>query len=406
MRFGTRAYGGDWLRGPTVGLGVDVARPLKGVRVLALEQAISSPLCTRHLADLGARVIKVEHPRGGDSTRHYDQVVHGSGAHFVWLNAGKESIALDLTLGSDRDVLEQLIEETDVFISNLAPGALLRLGLSTDSLAARFPALIVVDISGYGQGGPLSERKAYDLLIQSESGSCRMTGWPGSPAKPGIPITDIGTALYALSAILTALFVRERTGAGAVIPIAMFDVAAEMMGFALNQFIHTGIEPQPVGMGSPMVAPYAAYDTMDGHVVVLGTTSDREWRILAEEVMERPDLASNPGFSSNSDRLARREDLDGLIQEWCALHTLQDIQRRADAAGIGQARLNGVGDLADHEQLRSRDRWMTVMTPGGAAPALRPPALSDAWSFVPGAVPGLGEHSEAIRAELAKRAGP
>ena len=383
-----------------------MARPLKGVRVLALEQAISSPLCTRHLADLGARVIKVEHPQGGDSTRHYDRVVHGLSAHFVWLNAGKESIALNLSVESDRDVLEQLIEESDVLISNLAPGALSRLGLSTRSLAARFPALIVVDISGYGQGGPLSERKAYDLLIQSESGSCALTGWPESPAKPGIPMADVGTALYALSAILAALFVRERTGEGAVIPIAMFDVAAEMMGFALNQFIHTGIEPQPVGMGSPMVAPYAAYDTSDGHIVVLGTTSDREWRILAEQVMGRPDLASNPDYARNSDRVARRGELDGLIQEWCALHTLQDIQHRADAAGIGTARLNGVGDLVDHEQLRSRDRWISVMTPGGAAPALRPPALSDAWSFAPGAVPELGEHTDAIRAELARKSAP
>ncbi len=381
-----------------------MGRPLQGVNVLALEQAISAPLCTRHLADLGARVIKVEHPRGGDSTRHYDHIIHGLSAHFVWLNAGKESIALDLSLDGDRETLEQLIGRTDVFVSNLAPGALSRLGLSTDSLAERYPALIIVDISGYGRGGPLSERRAYDLLIQSESGSCRLTGWPGNPAKPGIPIADIGTALYAFSAILAALFVRQRTGLGAVIPVAMFDVAAEMMGFALNQYIHTGIEPEPVGMGSPMVAPYAAYETLDGHVVVLGTTSDHEWRRFAEKVLERPELAEDPGYARNRDRVARRGELDDLIQDWCALHTLEDIQRRADAAGVGQARLNGVRDLAAHEQLRSRDRWVSVMTPGGPVAALRPPALSEEWSFTPGSVPDLGQHTEAIRAELAGEA--
>ncbi len=243
--------------------------PLSGITVLGLEQAIAAPLCTRHLADLGARVIKIEQPGFGDATRHYDRAVRGLGAHFVWLNHGKESAALDLTDESDLDVFAGLLERADVVVSNLGPGALGRLGLAPETLLERYPRLIVVDISGYGRGGPLDHKRAYDLLVQAEAGSCAITGRPGEPAKPGIPIADVGTALYAYSSVLAALYDRERTGRGTVIPIAMLDVVAEMMGFALNQVIHTGTEPEPVGMGSPMIAPYGSYPTADAQTAVL-----------------------------------------------------------------------------------------------------------------------------------------
>jgi len=374
--------------------------PLTGITVLALEQAIAAPLCTRHLADLGARVIKIEQPGTGDASRHYDSAVRGLGSHFVWLNHGKESAALDLTEPADRDVFTKLLDRADVLVSNLAPGALGRLDLDPATLTEIYPRLIIVDISGYGRGGPLDHKRAYDLLVQSEAGSCAITGLPGQPAKSGIPVADIGTALYAYSSVLAALYQREHTGRGAVIGVAMLDVAAEMMGFALNQVLHGGGEPQPVGMGSPIVAPYGAYPTADGQTAVLGTTSDREWRRLTNDLLDRPDLAEDPRYARNQDRVDHRAELDQIVGEWCAQRDLAEIQRRADAAGIGNARLNGVRDLADHEQLRQRGRWRDVGTPAGPVPALLPPALAQDWPPVSGRVPALGEHTAAIRAEV------
>jgi crotonobetainyl-CoA:carnitine CoA-transferase CaiB-like acyl-CoA transferase len=374
--------------------------PLSGITVLALEQAIAAPLCTRHLADLGARVIKIEQPGTGDASRHYDGVVRGLAAHFVWLNHGKESAALDLAEPADRSVFTALLERADVLVSNLAPGALGRLGLAPGELAESYPRLIIVDISGYGRGGPLDHKRAYDLLVQSEAGSCAITGLPGQPAKSGIPVADIGTALYAYSSVLAALYERERTGRGAVIGVAMLDVAAEMMGFALNQVLHGGGEPQPVGMGSPIVAPYGAYPTADGQTAVLGTTSDREWRRLTNDLLERPDLADDPRYAHNDDRVRHRAELDQLVGEWCARRDLAEIQRRADEARLGNARLNSVRDLAEHEQLKRRGRWREVGSPAGPVPALLPPALAASWPVISGRVPALGEDTEAIRAEV------
>jgi crotonobetainyl-CoA:carnitine CoA-transferase CaiB-like acyl-CoA transferase len=374
--------------------------PLAGITVLALEQAIAAPLCTRHLADLGARVIKIEQPGTGDASRHYDGVVRGLAAHFVWLNHGKESAALDLAEPADRSVFTALLERADVLVSNLAPGALGRLGLAPGELAESYPRLIIVDISGYGRGGPLDHKRAYDLLVQSEAGSCAITGLPGQPAKSGIPVADIGTALYAYSSVLAALYERERTGRGAVIGVAMLDVAAEMMGFALNQVLHGGGEPQPVGMGSPIVAPYGAYPTADGQTAVLGTTSDREWRRLTNDLLERPDLADDPRYAHNDDRVRHRAELDQLVGEWCARRDLAEIQRRADEARLGNARLNSVRDLAEHEQLKRRGRWREVGSPAGPVPALLPPALAASWPVISGRVPALGEDTDAIRAEV------
>jgi itaconate CoA-transferase len=376
--------------------------PLAGITVLGLEQAIAAPLCTRHLADLGARVIKIEQPGGGDMARHYDDVVRGMGAHFVWLNHGKQSAALDLAEPSDLDVFTALLERADVLVSNLAPGALGRLGLAPEVLAERYPRLIVVDISGYGQGGPLDHKRAYDLLVQAEGGSCAITGFPGQPAKSGIPIADIGTGLYAYSSVLAALYQRERTGRGAVIPIAMLDVVGEMMGFALNRMLHGGDDLQPVGMGSPMVAPYGAYPTADGQTAVLGTTSDREWRRLTRDMLDRPDLAEDPRYAHNGDRVQHRAELDQLLGGWCAQRDLAEIQRRADDAGIGNARLNGVRDLAEHAQLAARGRWRQVDTPVGPVPALLPPGLALEWTPVSGSVPALGADTDAIRAEVSR----
>jgi itaconate CoA-transferase len=376
--------------------------PLAGITVLGLEQAIAAPLCTRHLADLGARVIKIEQPGGGDMARHYDDVVRGMGAHFVWLNHGKQSAALDLTEPADLDVFTALLERADVLVSNLAPGALGRLGLAPEVLAERYPRLIVVDISGYGQGGPLDHKRAYDLLVQAEGGSCAITGFPGQPAKSGIPIADIGTGLYAYSSVLAALYQREQTGRGAVIPIAMLDVVGEMMGFALNRMLHGGDELQPVGMGSPMVAPYGAYPTADGQTAVLGTTSDREWRRLTRDMLDRPDLAEDPRYAHNGDRVQHRAELDQLLGGWCAQRDLAEIQRRADDAGIGNARLNGVRDLAEHAQLAARGRWRQVDTPVGPVPALLPPGLALDWTPVSGSVPALGADTDAIRAEVSR----
>ncbi|MDV7242641.1 MULTISPECIES: CaiB/BaiF CoA-transferase family protein [Rhodococcus] len=373
--------------------------PLAGITVVGLEQAISAPLCTRHLADLGARVIKVEAPGYGDSTRAYDSVVGGMSAHFTWLNHGKESAALDLKSAADMGIFRNILATADVVVSNLAPGALDRLGIGTRDLSRNFPRLIVVDISGYGKGGPLDHKRAYDLLIQAEGGSCSITGAPGHPAKPGIPVADVGTALYAYSAVLAALYDRERTGRGAVIPIAMLDTVAEMMGFALNQVIHAGTEPVPVGMGSPMIAPYGAYPTSDGQTAVLGTTNDREWRRLAE-MIGRPELADESRYAHNDNRVEARDELDAVVGAWCAEHTLAEIQKTADAAGIGNARLNSVRDLAEHPQLVERGRWREVGTPSGPVPALLPPAVADGWPVRSGAVPALGAHTDAIRVEF------
>jgi crotonobetainyl-CoA:carnitine CoA-transferase CaiB-like acyl-CoA transferase len=378
--------------------------PLAGLLVVALEQAISAPLCTRHLADLGARVIKVENPVGGDSTRHYDDVVHGMSGHFVWLNHGKESVALDLTQAADRELFECLLDAADVFVSNLAPGALGRLGLGPTDLVRRRPRLVVVDISGYGEGGPLDHKRAYDLLVQAEAGVCAITGEPGVPAKPGVPVADVGTALYAFGSIVTALYDRERTGRGTVVSLAMLDVVAEMMGFALNQVVHGAPAPGAAGMGSPLIAPYGAYPTRDGHTVVLGTTSDREFRRLAD-MLGRPDLAEDERYRHNADRIRHRSQLDAVLDDWCRTRDLAEIQTMADAAGIGNARLNDVTDLAAHPQLHERGRWHEVTTPGGTAPVLRPPPTSADWVVRSARVPDLGEHTRAVQEEFGARPG-
>ncbi|MFJ9176139.1 CaiB/BaiF CoA transferase family protein [Streptomyces sp. NPDC102360] len=386
------------------------AGPLAGVTVVSVEQAVSAPLCTRALGDLGARVIKVEAP-GGDFTRYYDDVVHGLAAHFVWVNRGKESLTLDLKSAHGTHVLHRLLDRADVFVSNLAPGAAAKLGISASDLTARHPDLITMEIDGYGPGGPLSHKRAYDLLVQAEAGACAITGLPGQPAKPGPPMADVCTGLYAALSITALLAERGRgtatataTGSpqgSASVSVSMFDTMTELMGYALTYTRHTGIDQQPVGMGSPAVAPYGAYATADGHTVVLGTTNDREWQRYARDLLGRPDLADDPGLATTADRVAARERLDAEITRWCAAHTLHDIQAAADTAGIGNAKLNTPSEVLTHPQHTARDRWREIDTPGGPTLAPLPPPVFEGRGQPPmGDVPALGEHTGAILREL------
>ena len=374
--------------------------PLNGVLVVALEQAVAAPLCTRTLADLGARVIKVENPRGGDFTRSFDDVVHGMAAHFVWLNRGKESVALDLSHPRARAALHALLDRADVLVSNLSPGATGRLGVGPDDLAERHPRLIGVEISGYGKGGPLSAKRAYDLLVQSEAGACAITGRPGEPAKPGPPYADTSTGLYAAIAVLSALTERNATGRGRQIEISMFDVVAELMGYPLTWTRYTGTDQQPVGMGSPAVAPYGAYPTSDGHVVVLGTTNDAEWQRLTRQMLGRDDLAASPRYQRNDDRVRRRAELDEVLAAWCQERTLAAVQDAADVAGIGNAVYRTPVEVIDHPHLAARDRWREVATPVGPVLGLLPPMLFDGEALPTGPVPALGQHTEAVLAEF------
>jgi itaconate CoA-transferase len=373
--------------------------PLAGVTVVAIEQAVSAPLCTRTLADLGARVIKIEDPNGGDFTRSYDDTVNGLGAHFVWLARGKESITLNLKHEAGSAVLHRLLEKADVVVSNLGPGATTRLGLSPAMLQSRHPHLITLEISGYGVDGPLAHKRAYDLLIQAESGACAITGWAGAPAKPGPPMADACTGLYGAITILAALHERGRTGRIASASVSMFDSMVELMSFALNHARYTGTDQVPVGMGSPAVAPYGAYETADGELVVLGTTNDGEWMRLAA-MIGQPELGTAERFRTNADRVSAREELDALIGQWCRALTREEVQRAADKAGIGNARYNTPLSVLEHEQLTERGRWRTVQTPVGEILATLPPPVFRGWEPPMNPVPALGEHTDAVLAEL------
>jgi itaconate CoA-transferase len=376
--------------------------PLADVTVVTLEQAVSAPMCTRTLADFGARVIKVENPDGGDFARHYDDVVNGLAAHFVWVNRGKESVALDLKSPAGIDILHRLLDRADVLVSNLAPGSTARLGVSRADMAVRHPDVIAVEIDGYGAGGPLSHKRAYDLLVQAESGTCAVTGSPGAPAKPGPPVADVTSGLYAALSILALLCAKERGGSGAAraVTVSLFDTMTEVMGYQLNYAAHTGIDQQPLGMSSPAVAPYGAYPTADGQTVVLGTTNDREWQRLVRDILQRNDLANDERFGTNAGRVAHRDILDEAIRSWCACHDLAHVQKTADDAGIGNARYNTPSEVLAHPQLTVRDRWRRVDTPNGPIPALLPPPVISGYEPPMGAVPALGQHTDSVLAEL------
>ncbi|KUH97178.1 CoA-transferase [Mycolicibacterium acapulense] len=371
-----------------------------------MEQAVAAPMCTRVLADFGARVIKVENPNGGDFARDYDDVVNGPGglaAHFVWCNRGKESVTLNTKAPEGMDLLHRLLDRADAFVSNLAPGATARMGLAPADLATRHPNVIPVEIDGYGPGGPISHKRAYDLLVQAESGSCAVTGYPGMPAKPGPAMADFSTGLYAAISILALLVGRGRGNDAATSPsvaLSLFDVMTDVMGYQLTYTQHSGIDQEPLGVGSPAVAPYGAFPTRDGQTVVLGTTNDREWQRVAREIIDRPDLADDPRFATNPDRCAHREILEEAIGTWCAQRDLAEIQKIADDAGIGNSRYNVPSEVVAHPHLTARDRWRRVATPKGDIRALRPPPVITGFEQPMGAVPGLGQHTDAVLGEL------
>ncbi len=379
---------------------------MAGVTVVAMEQAVAAPMCTRVLADFGARIIKVENPNGGDFARDYDDVVNGPGglaAHFVWCNRGKESVTLNTKSAAGMEILHRLLDRADAFVSNLAPGATARLGLAPADLAARHPGVIPVEIDGYGPGGPISHKRAYDLLVQAESGSCAITGYPGMPAKPGPALADFTTGLYAAMSIVSLLYGRAQqaeAGPAPHVELSLFDVMTDVMGYALTYTQHSGIDQEPLGVGSPAVAPYGAFPTRDGQTVVLGTTNDREWQRVARDIIDRPDLAEDSRFATNPGRCAHREILEEAIGSWCARHDLAEIQKTADDAGIGNSRYNKPSEVVVHPQLTARNRWRTVSTPQGDIRALRPPPVISDFEQPMGAIPGLGEHTDTVLTEI------
>jgi itaconate CoA-transferase len=381
-----------------------VAKPLEGITVVALEHAIAAPFCTRQLADLGARVIKIERPGSGDFARGYDSRVKGLASHFVWTNRSKESLTLDLKHGDAAAILARLLERADVLVQNLAPGAAARMGLSYEALRDGHPKLIVCDISGYGddpaQPGPYRDKKAYDLLIQSESGFVSITGSPDEPAKAGCSIADIAAAMHAYSSILAALIERGRTGRGRRIDISLLESMAEWMGYPLYYAFDGAAPPPRTGASHATIYPYGPFPAGDGAIVMLGLQNEREWQVFCARVLEQPALASDPRFASNAARTAAREALRAIIVE--TFSTLSGVQlvARLDAAQIANARVNEMSDVWAHPQLAARGRWVDVETPAGPVPALLPPGARDAGAVRMDAVPALGAHTDALLAEL------
>jgi len=373
--------------------------PLQGITVVSLEHAIAAPFCTRQLADLGARVIKVERPGGGDFARAYDQRVAGQSSHFVWTNRSKESLALDLKDPAALAALKRLIAGADVLVQNLAPGAAARMGLGYETLKSEFPRLIVCDISGYGADGPYRDKKAYDLLIQSEAGFLSVTGTPDTPVKSGNSIADIAAGMYAYTNILAALLRRATTGEGAHIDISMLESLAEWMGFPMY-YAYEGAEPPPRGGAShASIYPYGPFPAGDGGTVMLGLQNEREWKLFCDGVMAQPALAADPRFDTNSRRSDHREALRDLIVQAFAPLTTAQVLERLDRAGIANARMNDMAGLWAHPQLQARRRWQQVDTPAGAVPALLPPGRSDRWEPRMGPIPRVGQHTEALLRE-------
>ncbi len=374
--------------------------PLQGITVVTLEHAIAAPFCTRQLADLGARVIKIERPGVGDFARGYDERVRGLSSHFVWVNRSKESLALDIKEPASAEVMDRLLEKADVLVQNLAPGAAARLGLSHGALHGRFPGLIVCDISGYGNDGPYRDKKAYDLLIQSESGFLSVTGSADEPAKAGCSIADIAAGMDAYTNILAALIERGRTGLGRHIDVSMLESMAEWMSYPMYYSFEGAPPPPRSGAAHATIYPYGPFAAGDGKTVILGLQNEREWAVFCERVLERPELAADPRFSTNSRRSAARAELRALILEVFAGLTAEQVVARLDAARIANARMNDMADLWAHPQLRARNRWVDVQSPAGRLPALLPPGIARADQAVMGGVPALGEHTGRILAEL------
>ena len=377
-------------------------RPLDGITVVSLEHAIAAPFCTRQLADLGARVIKVERPGSGDFARGYDQRVDGLASHFVWTNRSKESLTLDLKQDAAGDILDALLAKADVLVQNLAPGAAARMGLSFDALHARFPRLIVCDISGYGEGGPYEKKKAYDLLIQSEGGFLSVTGGPGDNemAKAGCSIADIAAGMYAYTGVLSALMLRDKTGVGSRIDVSMLESLVEWMGYPMY-YAYDGAPPPPrAGASHSTIYPYGPFPTGGGGTIMLGLQNEREWTLFCEKVLLDPALASDDRFSANFRRSENREVLRQIIIDGFADLSLDEVVARLEQAQIANARVNDMHGVWQHPQLQARDGWREVDSPVGKLPSLLPPGRNAAFTPRMDAVPALGQHTQDILAEL------
>ena len=377
-----------------------VSGPLDGILVIAVEQAIAAPLASRHLADLGARVIKVERPGDGDFARAYDTRVKGQASHFVWCNRSKESVCLDLKEEAGRASLRALVARADVLIQNLAPGALERLGFDPKELLKQNPRLIVCGISGYGADGPDRNRKAYDLLIQGEAGLLSVTGEAESMAKVGVSIADIAAGMYAYSNILAALIRRNRTGFGSIIDVSMLEALGEWMGFPMYYAYDGQSPPGRNGAAHATIYPYGPFQTGDGRKVMLGLQNEREWKIFCVSILNREDLTADPRFDSNIARTENRTVLREIIETTFSAFTSGETVDKLEAAGIANARVNDMAEFWGHRQLAARERWRQIATPGGLVPALLPPGLPNAIEPRMGPVPALGEHTDAVLAEF------
>ncbi|CAE6745083.1 Acetyl-CoA:oxalate CoA-transferase [Paraburkholderia aspalathi] len=375
-------------------------KPLDGVKVITLEHAIAAPFCTRQLADLGARVIKIERPGVGDFARAYDERVHGMASHFVWCNRSKESLTLDVKAPQAQHIFERLLEDTDVLVQNLAPGAAARLGLSYEALHEKYPRLIVCNISGYGSDGPYRDKKAYDLLIQSESGFLSITGGPDTPAKAGCSIADIAAGMYAYTNILSALLQRSKTGLGREIDVSMLESMVEWMTYPLYYAFDGASPPPRAGAAHATIYPYGPFPAGDAKTVMLGLQNEREWGVFCSLVLLEPEIAVDPRFSSNSRRVAAREELREIIVTAFSKLTSEEVISRLDSAQIANARMNDMPDVWSHPQLKERNRWVNVDSPAGSIPALLPPGVSTASDVRLDAVPALGQHTEALLNEL------
>jgi itaconate CoA-transferase len=378
--------------------------PLQGITVVALEQAVAGPLGSRHLADLGARVIKLERPGEGDFARHYDHDVKGLATHFVWLNRGKESVEVDLKTQDGKQFARALLSRADVFLNNTAPGVVERLGLDGETLRAADPRLIVVNISGYGSAGPRKNRKAYDMLVQAESGMVAVTGTPETATKTGLPIADIAAGIYAAMSALSALFRRERTGQGAVIDVSMFDAAVEWMGHPLYMQLYGGRQIPRMGLSHAAIAPYDAYPTADGQILI-GIQNDRGWRTLVTEVFGHPEYADDPRFATNVSRVAHRQACDALVAACTKSWSTAELDDRLGEVGIPAAQINTTAEVVEHPQLAERDRWRPVATEVGEICGVLPPMTFRDVELPMGRVPALGEHTDQILAELQSSAG-
>ena len=374
--------------------------PLAGITVVALEQAVAAPFATRQLADLGARVIKIERPGAGDFARGYDRSVLGQASYFVWLNRGKQSVELDVKSADGQAALAALLAGADVFVQNLVPGAAERLGFGADELRARHPRLICCSISGYGPDGPYAGKKAYDLLVQCEAGVLSVTGTPETPCKTGISVADIAAGMYAYSGILTALYERERTGSGSHLQVSLLDALGEWMSQPYYYTVYGEQEVRRTGARHASISPYGPY--LDGQVF-LGLQNEREWAVLCERVLHRPDLVTDERFATNPDRVAHDGELTAIIEAVLGAMTPEAVVTLLDEAGIASARLRTPAEFAAHPQLAARDRWREVDTPAGPVRALLPPVTVPGRQAAMGAVPALGQHTEEVLDEILRR---